>query len=161
MDPADEWDLVLRRQVHPTQVLLKQKLAATAVGMEALLPWCDDDLADYFFNLPRDDRADLDSGEGKLLLRTLLATYLDYDAEAIGKRYFLFDGAEFIEQNMDFVRSEIEASPLWKPSGQVLIDKWLTSLRRRPMLHHAVLTVFMISGWSNHYPAAQEAMRRR
>ncbi|MGI9666752.1 MAG: asparagine synthase-related protein [Acidimicrobiia bacterium] len=161
MEVADEFDLVLRRQIHAAQVLLKQKLASTAIGLDALLPWCDDDVADYYFNLPRVDRFDIDGRSDKLLLKKMLAKYLDYDADAVGKRYFLFDGASFIQSNIEFVRAEVEASPLWEASGQKLIDGWLTALPRRPMLHHALLTVFMMSGWSNHYLPAVEALRQR
>ncbi len=31
-----------------------------------------------------------------------------------------------------------------------MIHKWLDRIDSRDMLHHALLTVFMISGWSNH-----------
>jgi hypothetical protein len=159
MDAADEFDVVLRRHVHPAQMLLKQKLAAEAIGVDALLPWCDDDVADYYFNLPQADRYKGGTRrKDKLLLRRMLLTYLDYDADAIGKQYFLFDGASFLQRNMNFVRAEIEASPLWERDGRAMIDRWLRTLDRRPMLHHAVLTVFMVSGWSNHYPAAMAAL---
>lgn len=159
LDVRDEFDIVLRRHVHPAQVLLKQKLAAEAIGVDALLPWCDDDVADYLFNLPREDRYEVSNKRrSKLLLRRMLKTYLDYDADAIGKHFFRFDGAVFLQQNMGLVREEIDASPLWERDGRAMIDRWLRALDRRPMLHHAVLTVFMMSGWSNHYPAAQAAL---
>jgi len=35
-------------------------------------------------------------------------TYLDYDADSVGKHFFQFDGAGFLNHNMDFVRAEIE-----------------------------------------------------
>ena len=85
-------------------------------------------------------------------------TYLDYDADSVGKHFFQFDGARFVHRNMDFVRAEIDASQLWERDGHAMIDQWLRALDRRPMLHHAVLGVFMVSGWSNHYPAAMAAI---
>jgi hypothetical protein len=91
----------------------------------------------------------------------MLATYLDYDADAVGKHYFIFDGAGFIRDHIDFVRSEIEESPLWEPDGKRMVAGWLEALPRRPMLWHAVLEIFMISGWSNHYPGAVEAAAAR
>lgn len=159
LDARDEFDVVLRRHVHPAQVLLKQKLAAEAIGIDALLPWCDDDVADYLFNLPQADRYEVDNKRrDKLLLRRMLMTYLDYDADSVGKHFFEFDGAGFLKHNMDFVRAEIDASQLWERDGRAMIEQWLRALDRRPMLHHAVLAVFMVSGWSNHYPAAMAAI---
>lgn len=150
LDQLEMFHVVLRRHIHAAQVLLKQKLAAGAIGMGSSLPWCDDDLAEYYFNLPERDKFDLDTGKNKLLLRKMLLKFLDYDADAIGKHYFVFDGAEFISHNMEFVRSEIDASPLWDRDGLGMIHKWLDQIDSRDMLHHALLTVFMISGWSNH-----------
>ena len=160
LDRDEMLHVVLRRQIHATQVLLKQKLAATAIGLGASLPWCDDDLVDYYFNLPHEDRFDFDNNKNKMLLRKMLLRYLDYDADAVGKHYFLFDGATFLQRNMGFVRAEIDASPLWASDGLPMVHKWLDQLDRRPMLHHALLTIFMISGWSNHSPLAHAATGR-
>ena len=150
LDRDEMLHVVLRRHIHAAQVLLKQKLAATAIGLGSSLPWCDDDLVEYYFNLPHEDRFDFANNKNKLLLRKMLLRYLDYDADAVGKHYFLFDGASFLKRNMEFVRSEIDASPLWESDGLPMVHKWLDQLDRRPMLHHALLTIFMISGWSNH-----------
>ncbi len=157
----DVYDVFLRRHIHAGQVLLKQRLAADSRGLGTALPWCDDGIADYFFNLPSADRWNLETGVDKMLLRRTLLRYLDYDAAAVGKHYFLFDGGAFILRHMDFVRSEIDASPLWADDGLAMVHGWLSALERRPMLHHAILTVFMISGWSNHSAYARAAWSRQ
>lgn len=153
----DLYDVFLRRHIHAAQVLLKHELAAKSRGLEARLPWCDEEVADYYFHLPQDARFDRESGTQKVLLKRMLAKHLDYDAAAIGKHYFIFDGAGFLRRHEEFVRAEVEASPLWEPEGKEMVLGWLDALERRPMLWHAVLEVFMISGWSNHYPAAVAA----
>lgn len=152
----DIYDLYLRRHIHAGQVLLKQRLTAASRGMGTALPWCDDALADYCFNLPVEQR--YDQGRTKVILRDMLANELDYDADAIGKHYFLFDGAAFILRNRDFVISEIERSPLWAEDGVAMVRSWIAGLDRRPMRFHAVLAVFMISGWSNHSRHARIAI---
>jgi hypothetical protein len=68
----------------------------------------------------------------------------------VGDGYFKFDGARFMVENAAFVREEIESCPLWRPEGRSLIDAWLTASVRRPFLWHALLPLFMISGWYNH-----------
>lgn len=161
MDHDDLFDVVLRRNIHPAQILLKQKLAATAQGLDARLPWCDHDVADYYFNLPSEAKFDKATLTQKILLRRMLETYLDYDAEAIGKHFFVFDGAAFLTRHQDFVREEIDASPLWTADGVRMVHGWIDQLDRRPLLWHAVLNVFMVSGWGNHYPPAVAAIARR
>ena len=152
IDPMRLYAEINERHTHPTQTVMKQRLAAHAVGMTSSLPWADRTIADYYFNLPVDHRYDVVGGDNKVLLRRLLLEYLDYDANAIGKHFFLFDGPRFVVENRDFIWSEIEASPLWDPSGLPMVRAWLDRVDDRPMHYHAVLTVFMVSGWSNHGP---------
>jgi hypothetical protein len=153
MRHLDNFDLfaeVRERHIVPAGSMQKQRLAANAFGLGSALPWCDDDVADYYFNLPEAQRYDLSSGKNKLLLRTMLLRYLDYDADAIGKHYFEFDGATFIERNMEFVVSEIDSCSLWDSRGLLQVHGWLDRIGSRPLLHHALLTLFMVSGWHNH-----------
>ena len=142
--------VVQERHIGPGGSMLKQRLAADAIGLRSSMPWCDDEIADYYFNLPEDERYDRKTGKNKLLLRQMLLRYLDYDADAIGKHYFEFDGAGFIDRNMDFVRSEIDDCALWEDGGRELIHEWLDQVSDRPLLYHSLLTVFMVSGWYNH-----------
>ena len=150
LDLFDLCGEVQERHTGPGASMQKQRLAANAIGLGASLPWCDDDLADYYFNLPERDRYDRRSGRNKIVLRRMLHRYLDYDAEAIGKHYFGFDGARFIQTNMDFVRSEIDSCSLWDRGGLPVIHEWLDKIGSRPLLYHSLLTVFMVSGWHNH-----------
>ncbi|MEA2002271.1 MAG: asparagine synthase-related protein [Actinomycetota bacterium] len=150
LDALDLFGEVNERHTGPGGSMQKQRLAASAIGMEAALPWCDHDLADYYFNLPEEYRYDRKTNKNKLLLRQMLDSYLDYDADAIGKHYFSFDGAAFIEKNRDFVQSEIGACSLWDQQGLSTVHEWLDQIESRPLLYHSLLTVFMISGWHNH-----------
>lgn len=151
-DPQVLYSVVNERHTHPTQTVMKQRLAANAVGMTSALPWADRQIADYYFDLPVAYRYDTSSGENKVLLRQMLRERLAYDAAAVGKHYFEFDGARFVTENRDFVWSEIEASPLWDPAALPMVRRWIERVDAHPVTYHAVLTVFMISGWSNHSP---------
>ncbi len=128
----------------------KQVLAASALGMGASLPWADHAVADYYFNLPEEHRYSARPAKNKLLLRKMLLRYLDYDADAIGKHYFSFDGAGFLARNIEFVRAEIDSCALWDKQGVGLVHSWLDQIDDRPMLYHSLLTLFMVSGWHNH-----------
>lgn len=141
---------VMVRQVMPAASMKKHVLAAEAYGYDYRLPWCDPEIADYYFNLPEGDRYNLTTGENKVLLRGMLRTYLDYDAAEVGKHYFSFQGARFVVDNMEFVRAEINSCELWDREGLAIVDRWLERVERRPLLYHAILAVFMMSGWYNH-----------
>ena len=147
---VDLFGAVTERHQGPGGSMQKQVLAAGALGMGASLPWCDHAVADYYFNLPEQDRFTRKPAKNKLLLRKMLLRYLDYDADLIGKHYFSFDGAGFILRNMDFVRSEIESCALWDTSNLGLVRGWLDQIESRPLLYHSLLTLFMVSGWHNH-----------
>jgi len=150
LDLLDLYGTVNERHTGPGGSMQKQRLAANALGMGSVLPWCDSEVADYYFNLPELNRFDRSTGKNKVLLRKMLYHYLDYDADAIGKHYFSFDGAAFITRNRDFVQSEIGACALWDQGGLPVVHEWLDQIESRPLLYHSLLTVFMISGWHNH-----------
>lgn len=137
------------RHTGPGGSLQKLRLVANSIGMSAALPWCDDHVADYYFNLQERYRYDRKSGKNKLLLRKMLYRYLDYDADAVGKHYFEFDGPGFLDRNDEYVRSEINGCALWDDDGLRLVNQWLDRVGSRPLLYHALLTIFMVSGWHN------------
>jgi asparagine synthase (glutamine-hydrolysing) len=138
------------RYITPPTSMKKHALAATAIDHEASVPWCDHSIADYYFNLPEQYRFDRKHGVNKILLRRMLLQYLDYDAEKVGKHYFSFEGARFVAENREYIRSEIESCTLWDGKGLGTVRGWLDAIEGRPLLHHAILTIFMISGWHNH-----------
>ena len=150
LDDFDLFGEVQERHTGPGGSMQKQRLAANAIGLGSSLPWCDDGVADYYFNLPEADRYDREGLIGKVLLRRMLLRYADYDADAIGKHYFAFDGAEFIARNMEFVRAEIDQCTLWADDGLSTVHRWLDQIDSRPLLYHSLLPVFMVSGWHNH-----------
>lgn len=129
---------------------LKSRLAASAFGLEPVLPFCDSEIADYYFHLPEAFRYDTAAGTNKVLLRELLADRIDYDAARVGDGFFRFDGARFIETHREYVRDEIRSCGLWGPSVGEMTDSWLDNVSQRPFLWHALYPVFMLSGWHNH-----------
>ncbi|MDJ0954054.1 MAG: asparagine synthase-related protein [Acidimicrobiia bacterium] len=141
---------VLERFITPPSSQKKHNLAARAAGHEPGVPWCGPDIADYYFNLPEEHRYDRKTGTNKLLLRSMLLRYLDYDAAEVGKHYFAFDGARFVAENEAFIRTEIDACPMWDRTGLGLVHGWIDQIEQRPKLYHPILTVFMVSGWRNH-----------
>ncbi len=140
----------LERYATPPASMKKHVLAARSIGHEPSVPWCDGDIADYYFNLPEEHRYDRKRGINKVLLRRMLLAFLDYDSDKIGKHYFAFDGARFVAENREYVRSEIDSCVLWDHRKLGQVHEWLDGVESRPLLYHAILTLFMVSGWHNH-----------
>lgn len=158
MSPLELFACVTVRHVLPGASLKKHILAADALGYQYSVPWSDRGIADYYFNLPEADRFDAKAGVNKILLRSMLEKYLGYDSAEVGKHYFTFDGSRFISSNRDFVWSEIRQCALWDGEGLDIVAGWLDQIESRPMLYHAILDLFMVSGWLNHSRFVSSAM---
>ena len=132
------------------EVMLKAKLATSFLGVGVLFPYCDSNLIEYYFNLPEQDRFERRTLTNKILLRRMLCEFGDYDAAAMGKNVFRFDGAQFLSRHRNFVSDEISKCKLWSKTIEPLLEKWLRGIDRRPNLAFCLLALFMISGWYNH-----------
>lgn len=150
LDPVDFLAMTKIRQTEPARSNPKIYLAARAHNMVPILPFCDEPLADYYFNLPEKSRFDRSTGTSKVLLRHSLSEAVGYDQATVGVNHFGFDGAAFLLENQRFVRDEIATCRLWSPDVVPLLNDWLEALPKRPFLYHSLLALFMISGWHNH-----------
>jgi len=138
------------RHSEPSRVHPKVFMAARAHNMTPILPYCDEALADYYFNLPETSRFERSTRTNKLLLRELLEEAVGYESAKVGANHFQFDGASFLLDNRRFVRDEILSCQLWSPDLEPILEQWLQALPQRPFLYHSLLALFMISGWHNH-----------
>ncbi len=149
-DLMDVMTLALIRQTEGARSNLKVRLVAESLDMAALLPFCDGELANYYFHLPAAARLDESTRTNKMLLRQLLKEKVGYDPSEIGVGYFSFDGISFLQENTDFVREEILSCEMWEPAIEPMLTKWLAGLHRRPYIWHVLVPLFMVSGWHNH-----------
>ncbi len=168
VDPGDYWYASTRslagmsdgdmaatsmiRQLEGARTPEKVRLVARANGMEPVLPYCDTDLAQYSFHLPLASRYVEETRTDKVLLRQLLSERVGYDSKVVPGGYFSFEGGPFFEANAAFLREEILSCDLWEPAIAGMVDRWIEALPGRPFLFHALLSLFMVSGWRNHSP---------
>jgi len=150
LESIDFMGLTLIRHTEAARSNPRTFLVARASGLEPLFPFCDEGIADYYFNLPEVSRFDRSARTNKVLLRNLLAEVLGYDPKAVGSNYFAFDGASFLIDNEGFVREEVLSCDLWLPEVESMLNGWLAALPQRPFLFHSLLALFMVSGWHNH-----------
>ncbi len=139
------------RHYDQMSVALKAVTAAGTIGAGVAFPWCDDAVADFYFNLPQERRFDSRRFVNKLLVREMLRDAVDYPDAEIGKRYFLFDRFAFFLANAERVRGEILACPLWdSAASEALLDVLYTRLPHNERVGVALNSWFLLSGWLNH-----------
>ena len=134
-------------------IMPKIKTVAESLSSRAVLPWADQDVADYCFNLPPEYKYDVKTRTNKILLRQMLFDKIGYDASQYGKRIFYFNASQFIQNNIDFVKEEILECSHWNSSIEPLLNQWLDCMSFRPRFGGAILDLFMVSGWLNHAQA--------
>ena len=150
LDDAELAATSMIRQLDGARTSEKVRIVAQAKRMESVLPYCDPDLAQYIFHLPVEWRYVEKTRSGKVLLTQLLRERVGYDPEVVGSGFFSFDGGPFFKANAAFVRDEILSCDLWEPAIAGLVNEWIDAMPDRPFLFHALLSLFVVSGWRNH-----------
>ena len=135
----------------PAAHLMKTRNAAMLVGAQARFPWTDHEVANYCFNLPADRRFSRTTGKNKVIMREMLAKFVDYDEEAIGKRAFKFSKRRFVAQHLAFCREEILRCSLWEPMIEQSVSGLIRAFHRGAPTENALLTLLMVSLWHNHW----------
>ena len=150
MDAVDMRGLLRGRHFEIGCQRQKVDLAAVAYGLEAVYPYQDGPLLDYYFNLPEETRYDRRRMVSKLLLRELLRSRLEYDDRTIGKRGFRFDGAAFVRGHRDLVRDEIGGCDLLDRSAREQLLRAMDIVDSRRYAWHHIVGLFQFAAWHNH-----------
>ncbi len=150
LDDIDFRALMRGRHYEQGAVMGKVRAAARHFNARPAHPFIDADLIEYYFNLPESERFDRQRRVNKLLLRKMLAEYLDYDAVAVGKRYFQFDGPLFVHRYRQLIVNEVSSCRLWNERMGTLLDGWLAKSDQHPYLWQSIVALLQISAWHNH-----------
>ncbi|MFC2153622.1 asparagine synthase-related protein [Actinomycetota bacterium] len=150
-DDIFEWYCnVVTRVDDTSRTIPKVLLTAEAAGLTGAMPFLDEQVAEYWFNLPETDRVDRTTWGKKLFLKKALKDAIGYDDAAVGTGYFDFDGQRFLLDHADFVRDEVLGCALWGNEIEPLFNEWMDALPDRKMLYHSLHALFIVSGWHNH-----------
>jgi len=133
-----------------TSATIKKQTATEHMGSRAVLPWADQDIIDYYFNLPEEHKYDQKNCTSKIILRAMMKEYMDFDFKKIGKKIFYFDAQKFLLENKDFVREEILGCSLWNGNIEEEFKKYMDIVARVPRAGNALVDLFLVSGWHNH-----------
>jgi asparagine synthetase B (glutamine-hydrolysing) len=151
--PVDFRSFVRGRIFDGAMTIPKGRLAAASVGARAVYPYCDAELIDFYFHLPRADRYDESTRTNKTALRRLLAEELGSSPYLDRKGSFRFDVVRFVAVNESRIRAEIErARPLLRD-----LDRWSGFLfgRKSNYVHaYELVTLFMFCAWLVRRPEA-------
>jgi len=129
--------------------MAKTRNVADLSGSHVVFPWCDEELARYYFNLPRDSKYDRKNLINKLLVRQMLREKLDYPDQEIGKRAFVFDVDRFYRTHKEWIYEEVLGCSLYSESGR----RYVEGIRRRDPNEAELVTLlmlFQLAGWANH-----------
>jgi len=128
----------------------KVGLAARTFGLEAVHPYQDPRVIDYYFNLPERSRYDAGRRVNKVLLRELLSSRLGYDESVVGARGFSFDGPAFLRRHAGLVRDEVLTCSLFDRAAAERILNAAGDPDRSPCSWHHVVGLFQFAAWHNH-----------
>ncbi|MDX1811392.1 MAG: asparagine synthase-related protein, partial [Gammaproteobacteria bacterium] len=130
---------------------LKARLVASHTNNSMFYPYCNDELIDYCFNLPEQERFDMSRYINKILLRKLLNEKVQYDTLANKKFGFNFEGREFIRQHKKFITHEILNCSAWESEKMgPFLTRSMKLLDKNYYESHGIILLFLLSGWINH-----------
>jgi len=152
--PEVDFRAYIRGRLADTACFMaKGRMSASAMSCRLVFPYCDQDLIDYYFNLPAANRYDATGGINKVGLRELISAEVgdfQYLSEKGSMRY---DILSFIDANQQGIRDEIlGASNLLHN-----VEKWMKfymARRHNYVFAFCIQRLFFLSAWLNRRPAA-------
>lgn len=122
----------------------KIKLATSFFGFNYILPWCNEDLIQNYFNLAIHKKYSKTQLINKIPVRKLIEDRLGLDLDKIGKRAFLFDKEVFFFSHKKFIINQILNCKIWDKN----IEKFIKFLERNNDYNNLIV-LFNISAWFN------------
>lgn len=127
---------------------------ADAVNGNIILPWANEEIAQYFAVMPEQYLYDRDSLKNKLILRKILKERMGLDSDALGKLEFNYDSRSIVLQNWGWIFGEMEVCELWNQLGLVEV---VTRLKQTMQSNHKysgfsgrlIYRIYLLSAWYN------------
>lgn len=125
-----------------------------SIQSNLVLPFMDEKVALFFFNLPEEYLFDYKTKRNKLILRQLLKSKNVVDSDLVGKLGFAYDIKPYITNHLEDVFNEIKACVYWEKQGCTnLLGRLLQSMnssgRKRVIGFSLIFNLYMISIWLN------------
>lgn len=133
----------------------KARNFADSIGSNMILPWANQQVAEYFAKMPEEHLFDRKTLKNKLILRKMLKERNIVDSDALGKMGFSYDSRSIVLQNWENITQEITDCQLWNQPGLV---KVITRMKNRMngngwgagAAGRLLYRIYLISAWVNH-----------
>ena len=120
-------------------------------GINLVLPWADEALADYIGSLDEAEVLDRGNFKNKLPLRRLLYERLGIDSDKIGKFSYSFPTLSFLEMMKDRVKEEVLSCKVWERKGIEKFWRILEERAKKDKLWQKIYErLFFLSSFINH-----------
>jgi asparagine synthase (glutamine-hydrolysing) len=156
----NDWDLFDFKTCILTPVtaselhIRKARNFADSIQSNLVLPFANQQVAQYFSKMPEAHLFDRKSLKNKLILRKILKDRIGLDSDALGKMGFSYDSRSIVLQNWVNITQEITACTLWHQPGLV---KVITRMRNRmngsgwgaAAAGRLLYRIYLLSSWFN------------
>lgn len=155
-----DWDLFdFKTDMYSTRTIAevhirKARNFADSIHANMVLPFANQQVAEYFAKMPEAYIFDRHTLKNKLILRKVLKDRISLDSDALGKMGFSYDSLSIVLQNWEAITREIYGCLLWhKPS----LDKVVNRMRARMdgkgwgarTAGILLYRLFLLSSWCN------------
>jgi asparagine synthase (glutamine-hydrolysing) len=132
----------------------KARNFADSINSNLVLPFANQQVAEYFAKMPEAHLFDRKALKNKLILRKMLKDRIGLDSDALGKMGFSYDSRSIVIQNWESITQEITACPLWNQPGLVNV---IARMRNRMYgtgwgagaAGRLLYRIYLLSAWHN------------
>lgn len=126
-----------------------------SIGGNMILPWANQQVAEYFAKMPEAHLFNRKSLKNKLILRKMLKDRIGLDSDVLGKMGFSYDSRSIVLQNWCHITQAITACPLWHQPGLAKVTARLkitmqSNHKYADLSGRLIYRIYLLSAWYNH-----------
>jgi len=126
----------------------KAKMISDYMNIEYSLPFCDENIIDYYFNMKNEDKFSIKEGKNKVGLRKLIHKELGDFEYVKNKGSFRFNIEDFISSNLDKIKNDIYKMNDKLPGLKKVADD-LISKCKNYVFAYELYTLWVTIEWLN------------
>ncbi|MBD3727285.1 MAG: hypothetical protein IE936_09500, partial [Moraxella osloensis] len=132
----------------------KARNFADSINANMVLPWANQQVAEYFAKMPEQHLFDRKALKNKLILRKILKDRIALDSDALGKLGFTYDAHAVVSHNLDTMKNEIQACSIWDANGLgAVLSRFINQAdhlsRAGSISRSFIYRLYLISAWYN------------
>lgn len=135
--------------------LRKARIFADSIKSNLILPFTNQNVAEYFFKIPEKYLFDRKTLKNKLILRNILKQRIGLDSDKVGKKTFNHDTNLIVDLNWNEIAGEISRCNLWnKEEVNILINRLRKTMKTSKKYSNfsgvLIYRLYLISSWKNY-----------